>query len=103
MFNGRPITLEMLQGATADIAYTKGISQDQVPAYEVIDYIKKAPVYTEDQFFYRLALVILGIVTGIAVISVAYTGIVTSKIPEGLVAISAAGIGALATLFATNK
>lgn len=104
-WSGRPVTLEELQGATVDIAKNKGIAPDQVVAFDVINRLKELqpPVYTGDKVFYRLALVFLGIVTIIAVISLAYTGIATSKIPEGLVAISSAGIGALATLFATNK
>lgn len=47
-----------------------------------------------------MALAFLGIITPISITSVVYYD---PNVPDGLIAISSAGIGALAALFSANK
>jgi len=60
------------------------------------------PAFMEDQTFYRWAIVLLGIfiiltISGICIL--AYSG---KTIPEGLIAIGSASIGAFAGIFSTT-
>jgi hypothetical protein len=66
-YSGQEVTIDMLTGATADIARNKGVEPEEVSANDLIEKIKQTPpAYIGDQFYtvrgllYTLRKVLIG-------------------------------------------
>ncbi len=95
---------QMLRMIIENPARLDALKVDPLPELQKLrdDAVKSAPAYFEDKLLYRIAVIVLGLLTLITAVGSIILVLSGATTPEVLVALGSAAVGALVGLFAPS-